>query len=416
MMNKMHETAILQTSLPKARNGKTNTKLKQQIEMVNYCLSEGVDFASHLEKIGWSYDDLQYENNFVPETTEQRNYCLDDFKKKKNKIPIVSFFSGAGGLDLGFEAAGFSHLALVEKNEIFCNTLRANKPKWNVYGPPDSSGDVSNFDEMVALLATDIPEVGFDGVFVGGPPCQPFSIAANQRFSKGGDNFKRIGFAHETNGNLLFEYIALIKRFKPRVFLIENVPGLIEVDGGEQLQRAYTELEEEGYTVNEPVVLMASEHYVPQQRVRLFIVGNRVGKQYHPPQPTNQPLPCSAVFNLSLEGVENHVTRRHNAESVLRYMKLDFGCRDHLGRVDRLNPLLPSKTVIAGGTAGGGRSHLHPYIPRTISVRECARLQTFPDDYIFTGAVARQFTQVGNAVPPILGAQLASSIFDSFYR
>lgn len=416
MMNKLHEPAILQASSPTSRIGKTNAKLKRQIEMVKRCVDEGVDLASHLESIGWSYDDLQYENNFVPDTTNQGYYRLDDFKKKKKKIPVVSFFSGAGGLDLGFEAAGFSHLALVEKNETFCNTLRANRPKWNVYGPPEFSGDVSSFDEMVELLAKDVPAVGFDGVFVGGPPCQPFSIAANQRFSKGGGNFKRIGFAHETNGNLLFEYIALIKHFKPRVFLIENVPGLIEVDGGEQLQRAYAELEEEGYTVNEPVVLMASEHYVPQQRVRLFIVGNRVGQQYKPPQPTNQPLSCGAVFNLPLEGVENHITRRHSAESVLRYMKLDFGCRDHLGRVDRLNPLQPSKTVIAGGTAGGGRSHLHPYIPRTISVRECARLQTFPDDYIFTGAVARQFTQVGNAVPPILGAQLAASIFDSFYR
>lgn len=415
-MNKLHETAMLQAFLPRSLNGKTKDKLKRQIEIVNYCLNKGVNLASHLESIGWSYDDLQYENNLIPDTSKQRYYCLDEFRKKKNKIPVVSFFSGAGGLDLGFEAAGFSHLALVEKNEIFCNTLRANRPKWNVYGPPEFSGDVSNFDEMVGLLATDVPKVGFDGVFVGGPPCQPFSIAANQRFSKGGGNFKRIGFAHETNGNLLFEYIALIKHFKPRVFLIENVPGLIEVDGGEQLQRAYAELEEDGYTVNEPVVLMASEHYVPQQRVRLFIVGNRVGKQYQPPQPTNQPLSCGAVFNLSLEGVENHVTRCHNAESVLRYMKLDFGCRDHLGRVDRLNPLQPSKTVIAGGTAGGGRSHLHPYIPRTISVRECARIQTFPDDYFFTGPVARQFTQVGNAVPPILGAQLATSIFDSFYR
>lgn len=415
-MNKLHETVMLEASLPKAHNGKKKAKLKRQIEIVNYCLNEDVNLAQYLASIGWSYDDLQYENNLIPDTTKQRYYRLSDFKKKKNKIPVVSFFSGAGGLDLGFEAAGFSHLALVEKNEIFCNTLRSNRPKWNVYGPPKFSGDVSNFDEMVGLLAKDVPEVGFDGVFVGGPPCQPFSIAANQRFSKSGDGFKRIGFAHKTNGNLLFEYIALIKHFKPRVFLIENVPGLVEVDGGEQLQRAYAELEAEGYTVNEPAVLMASEHCVPQQRIRLFIVGNRVGKQYQPPQATNQPLFCGAVFNLSLDGVENHITRCHNAESVLRYMKLDYGCRDQLGRVDRLNPLLPSKTVIAGGTAGGGRSHLHPYIPRTISVRESARLQTFPDDYIFTGPVARQFTQVGNAVPPILGAQLATSIFNSFYR
>ena len=124
MMNKLHEPAILQASSPTSRIGKTNTKLKRQIEMVKRCFNEGADLASHLESIGWSYDDLQYENNFIPDTTNQGYFRLDDFKKKKNKIPVVSFFSGAGGLDLGFEAAGFSHLALVEKNETFCNTLR----------------------------------------------------------------------------------------------------------------------------------------------------------------------------------------------------------------------------------------------------------------------------------------------------
>ena len=94
-------------------------------------------------------------------------------------------------------------------------------------------------------------------------------------------------------------------------------------------------------------------------------------------------------------------------------MILKYGERDKLGRVDRLDPRLPSKTVIAGGTKGGGRSHLHPFIPRTLSVRECARLQTFPDNYVFTGSNARQFTQVGNAVPPLLAYKLANSIKQS---
>ena len=87
-----------------------------------------------------------------------------------------------------------------------------------------------------------------------------------------------------------------------------------------------------------------------------------------------------------------------------------------LGRVDRLDHRLPSKKVIAGGTKGGGRSHLHPFSPRTLSVRECARLQTFPDNYIFTGSNARQFTQVGNAVPPLLAYKLALAIKKSVFE
>ncbi len=85
---------------------------------------------------------------------------------------------------------------------------------------------------------------------------------------------------------------------------------------------------------------------------------------------------------------------------------------DQLGRVDRLDPRKPSKTVIAGGVKGGGRSHLHPEVPRTLSVRECARLQSFPDDFVFLGSTARQFTQVGNSVPPILAAQIARAVWD----
>lgn len=389
--------------------------LQKQKKLLNESIASGVNFSEVLKSFGYTYDDLVYENN--PELVKVGSdyYSLDRFKKNKNGIEVVSFFSGAGGLDLGFEAAGFEHLALVEHMELFCKTLRHNRPDWNVLGPPDFSGDVSDTEAITEKLKKIISPKTFDGVFVGGPPCQPFSIAANQRFNKSGEKFKRIGFAHEKNGNLLFDYIELIKKFKPRAFLIENVPGLLEVDGGEQLQNAYRDLEAAGYTMNQPMVLIAAEYAVPQNRTRLFIVGNRVGKSFKMTKSQGVQLACSGVFQLPLNDVHNHVTREHSAESILRYMKLEYGARDQLGRVDRLNPILPSKTVIAGGNAGGGRSHLHPYIPRTLSVRESARIQTFPDDYEFIGPSARQFTQVGNAVPPVLAAQLAASIKSSFY-
>ena len=98
----------------------------------------------------------------------------------------------------------------------------------------------------------------------------------------------------------------------------------------------------------------------------------------------------------------NNLPRNHRPSSILRYRNLEYGQREKLGRVDRLDPDAPSKTVIAGGSGGGGRSHLHPHVPRTLTVRESARLQTFPDDWVFRGPMARQFTQVGNAVPPRL--------------
>src|SRR6185437_5542462 len=249
-------------------------------------------------------------------------------------------------------------------------------------------------------------EVPFDGLFVGGPPCQPFSIAANQRFAKWGKNFKRTGFAHELNGNLLFDFVKLIEAFRPKAFIIENVPGLRDIDDGAQLSAVSRRLKKCGYNIQAPLVLDAAHFGVPQQRIRLFIVGSRVNRTFSPPTPMNEPVNCWNVLSRSVRGVSNHETREHQADSVRRYMELDYGQRDQLGRVDRLNPSIPAKTVIAGGSGGGGRSHLHPEIPRTLSVRECARLQTFPDKFVFLGPTARQFTQVGNAVPPVLAAQM----------
>ncbi len=387
-------------------------QVKLQIDLINESIQSGRFLFDVLKTAGMSYDDLVYVNNYKLPLQDNRYFTLDDFTAQNNGVPVVSFFAGAGGLDLGLEAAGFHHMLLVESNPLFCETIQRNRPQWNV-----KVGDVSHTEKMIELVGAHINTKGtFTGLFVGGPPCQPFSIAANQRFSKNGKNFKRIGFAHQKDGNLLFDYIELIKHFKPHAFLIENVPGLIDVDGGEQLKKAYRDLAYCGYTIHQPLILKADAYAIPQQRMRLFIVGNRVNREFTPPRPNNYSLTVGPVFDIPIEGIENHVTRKHAAESILRYMMLNYGSRDKRGRVDRLDPLLPSKTVIAGGSAGGGRSHLHPYIPRTLSVRECARIQTFPDDYVFQGPVARQFTQVGNAVPPILGSQLGVSIYKSIFN
>jgi DNA (cytosine-5)-methyltransferase 1 len=395
----------------------TGARAAAQVALLEDCLARKVHLREALEQRGMTYDDLVYSRNDPVQIRGGSYRRLSDFAATGNGIPIVSFFSGAGGLDLGFEAAGFEHAALVEHNGLFCETLRKNRPNWEVLGPPRGTGDVSNFEAMESDIARVIgrSKQGFSGVFVGGPPCQPFSIAANQRFSKSGENFKRVGFAHEKNGNLLFSFLDLIKLFRPRVFMIENVPGLSDVDQGAQLNRAISTLQGAGYKIVDPIIVNASEYSVPQHRQRLFLIGSRGRRQFSPPAKSGSLIPCLRALAGDFAKLPNHETRAHEADSVLRYMNLRFGERDQLGRVDRLNPSMPSKTVIAGGTAGGGRSHLHPYVPRTLSVRECARLQTFPDAYEFLGPSARQFTQVGNAVPPVLAAQFAAAIKASFY-
>jgi DNA (cytosine-5)-methyltransferase 1 len=385
----------------------------RQVSLVAKAIRQDDDLATVLQKENLDYDDLTYEQTGAPVWTAGRATALKDFEPAVRSAPIVSFFTGCGGMDLGFEALGFAHVAAFEHNEIFCRTLRKNRPDWRVFGPPYGSGDVSDIEEVSRALEPLINSP-FEGVFIGGPPCQPFSIAANQRFSRAGDNFKRIGFAHEKNGDLLFDYIRLIIRFRPKVFVVENVPGLRDLDGGEQLSTAIALLEANGYVVNKPEVLDAADYGVPQFRQRLFVVGSRVDGKFKTPA-TKPRVGCSSVLATLPTGCANHETRAHKAASVERYMRLGYGQRDQLGRVDRLHPGQPSKTVIAGGTNGGGRSHLHPEIPRTLSVRECARLQTFPDDYVFLGPTARQFTQVGNAVPPVLAATLAKAIALAYF-
>lgn len=375
---------------------------------------QSTDIAEALSPIGMTIDDLVYENSRTVTWKGGSPASLKKVAKLGKGIPIVSFFTGCGGMDLGFEAAGFSHVAAFEFNEIFCKTLRLNRPNWKVFGPPFHSGDVSKHDEIAHAL-TPLIKAPFEGVFVGGPPCQPFSIAANQRFSKSGDNFKRVGFDHEKNGNLLFDFVNLIVEFQPAAFVIENVPGLRDLDGGKQLSIAIGILEKAGYTVAEPNVYDAADYGVPQYRHRMFVVGSRLPGIFAMPAKTAHVGSGSVLSVLPSADALNHDTRNHKIKSIMRYMRLDYGQRDQLGRVDRLDPARPSKTVIAGGTNGGGRSHLHPEIPRTLSVRECARLQTFPDDYKFVGPTARQFTQVGNAVPPVLGAALASQVAKAYF-
>lgn len=362
-----------------------------------------------------SYDDLRYQfhEEIEPETPR---FSFENYElKQEKKIPVVSFFSGGGGLDLGFEKAGFDVIACIEHNETFCKTLRRNFPEKKIFGPPDHSGDVSKVDEVISDLEQLGVKTGFNGVFIGGPPCQPFSIAANQRFNKNGENYKRVGFSHPTNGGLLFDYVKLIEHFMPSAFLIENVPGIVELDGGEQVRSLYAILEQAGYHMASPQLLDTSEFGIPQNRKRVFIIGSRKKKVTWALEKVNKKQRSIDYLQNINENLQNTETRLHAASSVQRYMYMAYGQREKLGRVDRIDPYLPSKTIIAGGSSGGGRSHLHPFSPRTMSVRESARLQTFPDWFVFEGPSARQFNQVGNAVPPVLAAMLANQIIQKLF-
>lgn len=322
----------------------------------------------------------------------------------------LSLFAGGGGIDLGFKWAGIETVAVAEIKRFACDTLRKNNPDLKIYGPPEYDGDVRNFN--VGTLKKMIGDTEID-ILSGGPPCQPFSVAAAQRFLHTDVRYKRKGDKDSEKGNLLPEYIRIVNEVRPKVFVIENVPQLISWNDGEFLNQSLSELNDE-YVYSAPVVVHAVKFGVPQYRERMIIVGTRIPGKY--PSFSDNIIKIDKEFTVDdalrdfPEHPLNHQLRKHSPQTIERYKKLKFGERDHLGRVDRLDPNKPSKTVIAGGEHGGGRSHLHPYLPRTTSPRECARFQTFPDDYEFCGTMSRQFTQVGNAVPPLLAYFIASYI------
>jgi DNA (cytosine-5)-methyltransferase 1 len=168
-------------------------KVAAQLKLLKAAEASGDSLSDVLNQAGWSYDDLVYRKTEPKSWQSSEPLSLDDVRTAETGVPLVSFFTGCGGMDLGLEAAGYSQVASFEINELFCKTLRRNRPNWKVFGPPTHSGDVSKFEEITSSLRPLLPS-SFDGVFVGGPPCQPFSIASNQRFAKWGDNFKRTGF------------------------------------------------------------------------------------------------------------------------------------------------------------------------------------------------------------------------------
>jgi DNA (cytosine-5)-methyltransferase 1 len=335
---------------------------------------------------------------------------------------LVSVFTGCGGMDAGFAAAG-AHLRVAVERELWaCDTLRLNHFDLAILGPPSHSGDIRKVSGVDVLSAGRFGRSRVD-ILIGGPPCQPFSVAAAQRFLSTDRRFKRRGFGDKVRGTLLWEFLRLVEELRPRVFVLENVPGISTIDGGEQLESFLASIRAAGYKHSAPAVLQAADYGVPQFRERLIVWGSTECDSPTLPPPTHRdPLrpflaPKCADWITSAQalagipaGASNHLPRDHKPESVARYRRLRYGARDRLGRADRLDPWSPSKTVIAGGTKGGGRSHLHPFIARTMTVRESARLQTFPDSFTFSGCTARQFTQVGNAVPPLLAEVIARHI------
>ncbi|OYU26374.1 MAG: hypothetical protein CFE41_16590 [Burkholderiales bacterium PBB2] len=305
-------------------------------------------------------------------------------------MTVLSLFSGTGGLDLGLEMAGFETVMCVDNDPESCKTLRHNRPEWTVY-----EGDIREFQ----------PVGSFDLV-VGGPPCQGFSTAG-----KGDPNDPR---------NFLWkEYFRVVERVRPKAILLENVAGMMNKKNSHHIDEFIAKLTSLGYSANY-AVLDASDFGVPQSRKRLIVVA---GLGWTPELPAasdgQTKVTAKAAIHdlLKRKDVANHEPNQHAEHVVARWKLLKEGEVDPNYRRGRIYSDRPSPTIRAGGGKGPRGDHLagfHPPIhyklPRQLTVREAARIQSFPDEWIFCGSKTAQGRQVGNAVPPLLGKAIGDAL------
>jgi DNA (cytosine-5)-methyltransferase 1 len=353
---------------------------------------------------------------------------------------VISLFTGGGGLDLGLELAGFETRVAVEVESYACSTLRQNQGH-----VLEDDGSGRGFLDAAEVIERDIRRVpiaeilrkgrlrkGEATLLAGGPPCVTFSVAG-----------KREGLMAET-GRLFEEYVRILRGTRPAALLFENVKGLLtaaDEDGmrGGAFARIYSALEAEGYALVWQVV-NAADYGVPQQRERLIIVGRKSKRPFQFPEPTYHDPERPALRRDGMHtwrtvrdaiddlcpaaepGTEpllaNHVARRHTAEVMRAFAATPPGKRNDAYKRDRLRWDRPAKVIRAQGKPkpdGSGQknsSHqaIHPDEHRQLTVRECARIQTFPDWYLLPDTFVNGYRILGDAVPVELARVLGRAI------
>jgi DNA (cytosine-5)-methyltransferase 1 len=334
--------------------------------------------------------------------------AVSKFDEEKEISPlqrysVLELFAGAGGLALGLEKAGLHCTMLNELEKDACDTLRLNRPHWRVI-----EGDVRTIDFTSMAGQVDIVTGGF--------PCQAFSYAG-----------KRLGF-EDARGTLFYEFARAIKETQPLICVGENVRGLERHEGGKTLQGMVEVLDELGYDVIPPKVLKAVEYGVPQKRERLLIVGLKRNEnlKFHWPQPSAEQftlqdaLKAGTLYDSDVpysQGQKYPESKKVIMDLVppggywrdlpvklqKSYMKGSF----HLsggktGMARRISWNEPSLTLTCA-PAQKQTERCHPDETRPFTVREYARIQTFPDAWQFCGSMTSQYAQIGNAVPVNLG-------------
>lgn len=356
------------------------------------------------------YRRSQLATLFSDFVSEEAVKSTSNYVEPDKEYSVLELFAGAGGLAVGLEKAGLKCAALNEIDKWACQTLRKNRPSWNVL-----EGDIKNFNFTKYKNKVDVVTGGF--------PCQAFSYAG-----------KKLGL-NDARGTLFYEFARVVKEVAPPICIGENVRGLLSHDSGKTLQGMISILDEIGYDVMPVQVLKAVNYNVPQKRERLILVGIKKGIniQFEYPKPNNK------IYNLAdaLKQGYLYPTDVPKSEGV-KYPKSKIDVLKLVPQkgywrdlpVDIQKKFMGGSFYLGGGKTGIARrigwdepcltltcspaqkqtERCHPEETRPFTVREYARIQTFPDDWKFEGSIAQQYKQIGNAVPVNLGKEVGYAI------
>ncbi|MEG0076115.1 MAG: DNA (cytosine-5-)-methyltransferase [Eubacterium sp.] len=341
---------------------------------------------------------------------KEMEYCNTAKVVPCKKYHSLELFAGAGGLALGLEEAGFQEEGLIEIDKYATETLRINRPNWNV------------IEEDIIKVAENNIKTYLKGkkdidMISGGYPCQAFSYAGN-----------KMGLS-DVRGTMFYYFAQIIDQLKPKLFLAENVKGLINHDGGKTIKTMIAIYEDLGYNVSYHL-LKAVNYNVAQKRERVIIVGiqNKYAVKYRPPKPFDHQL----VLRDVLKDVPDSIGEKYSQKKkeVLKlippggywkdlpediakaYMgKSYYSGGGRTGMARRLSWDEPSLTLTCS-PAQKQTERCHPDEIRPFTVREYARIQSFPDQWAFYGSMGQQYKQIGNAVPVALAKVIGLSLID----
>lgn len=320
---------------------------------------------------------------------------------------FVDLFAGAGGLSLGFTQAGFVNLFSVEYNKNACKTYRKNFSNHLLL-----EKDIKNLsqEEMLDLVHNNTVDV-----IVGGPPCQGFSYAGN------------VGrkFLEDERNYLFKEFVRVVQVLQPSIFVMENVAKLATHKNGETLNEVKKAFEELNYEV-QAKILQTADYEIPQKRQRIFIIGTKKGNFQYPKKSNILVTVKDAINDLpplnsgEISTIPNHIAMKHS-EQMLKKMAYVKDGGNRMDIPEDIRPQsgdarkyikyasnLPSVTI-----TGDMRKVFHYEQNRALTPRELARLQTFPDDFVFEGTSSSIQQQIGNAVPPKLAKLIAEEVLNT---